>query len=234
MENSTIYRPLYFLVLFAVLSVGVRVIDLSAGTQLVNSPVVAQEQEETAANVDEAAALASGETSSDAATNAAETEKEAYVPDRSALVGRLPTEEELELISQLRDRRLVLDRRAQQLDLREKLLAGTEKRISDKIGQLEQLEMQIKGHLRLFEQREAEQLDAIVKVYETMKPKEAAPRFEALGLQTQLDIVTRMKPAKVAAIMAKMTPQSASTLTTELATLAQPPSAEDLQDAAGR
>ncbi len=90
------------------------------------------------------------------------------------------------------------------------------------------LEQQIKGHLRLFEEREDGQLQAIVKVYETMKPKEAAPRFEVLALQTQLDLVTRMKSSKVAALMEKMTPAKASALTTELATRAQPPSIADL------
>ena len=61
-----------------------------------------------------------------------------------------------------------------------------------------------------------------------MKPKEAAPRFEALSLQTQLDLVQLMNPRKVAALMEKMTPQKASVLTTELATKAQPPSISDI------
>ncbi len=201
----------------AAVAFGLRAADVYTGMELLNAPVQAQEQP----------------------TDTQEAEKEedegAQSPvalpestNRPPIVVGLPDDEEMELITQLRQRREALESRSTSLDLQEKLLESTEKRINEKIGQLEVLEDRIKSHLRLFEEKETEQLQSIVSIYETMKPKEAAPRFEALSLQTQLDLVQLMNPRKVAALMEKMTPRKASLLTTELATKAQPPSITDV------
>lgn len=210
------------LICVALVALMLRVVDLYVGINIMDTPVVAEEaQEEDAQN--DAAPEENGDV--DAADEKGANLEAASTP----IIMGLPDSQEMEIITQLRRRREELEMKNQQLDLQEQLLSSTEKRIDDKILQLQQLEDQIKGHLRLFEERENEQLASIVKVYETMKPKEAAPRFEVLALQTQLDLVTRMKPSKVAALMEKMSPERASALTTELATRAQPPQISELQ-----
>lgn len=216
-KAMTKFRLIPLAIAVACVALGLRAVDIYSGLNILAEPVIAQdtqEAENTAENKQDANEV-------EAATA---DEPAPYVPP---VVG-LPDSAEMEIITQLRQRRQLLEQRAQQLDLQEQLLSSTEKRIDDKIQQLQVLEVQIKGHLRLFEEREDSQLQAIVKVYETMKPKEAAPRFEVLALQTQLDLVTRMKASKVAALMEKMTPAKASALTTELATRAQPPSVGEL------
>lgn len=215
----TRFRLIPLVVMVAFVALGLRVVDIYTGLNLLAEPVIAQEVDSADQQGDEQAAGEGGQ-----ADEAAPAPQGAPPPQ---IVG-LPDSEEMEIITQLRRRREMLEQREQQLELQEQLLSSTEKRIDDKIQQLRVLEQQIKGHLRLFEEREDNQLQAIVKVYETMKPKEAAPRFEVLALQTQLDLVTRMKASKVAALMEKMTPAKASALTTELATRAQPPSIADL------
>ncbi|WP_417452142.1 MotE family protein [Kordiimonas sp.] len=206
------------LILVAMVALGVRGINLYTGFNLLTQPVSAQEQPG-----DEAEGAQNAEAITDA-----DAQRMADAPTNQPLVVGLPSNEEMELITQLRERRQELEVRETKLDLQEQLLASTEKRINDKISQLEVLEGRIKEHLRIFEQAEDDKLASIVKVYETMKPKDAAPRFEALALQTQVDLVTRMKSSKVAALMGEMTPEKASVLTTELATLAQPPSVQEL------
>ena len=201
----------------AAVALGLRAFDLYTGLELLNTPVQAQEQD------------SESDTPSTDETVAEVVEQPAPTASRPPIVVGLPDDEEMELITQLRQRREALEARATALDLQEQLLTSTEKRINDKISQLELLEDRIKSHLRLYEEKETEQLQSIVSIYETMKPKEAAPRFEALSLQTQLDLVQLMNPRKVAALMEKMTPQKASVLTTELATKAQPPSINDVQ-----
>lgn len=214
----TRFRLFPMLVMVAVIALGLRAFDLYTGLELLNAPVQAQDQD----------------TDSDSAEGEEGQEADAVLQpaptaSRPPIVVGLPDDEEMELITQLRQRREALEARATALDLQEQLLSSTEKRINDKIAQLGVLEDRIKSHLRLFEDKETEQLQSIVSIYETMKPKEAAPRFEALSLQTQLDLVQLMNPRKVAALMEKMTPQKASVLTTELATKAQPPSITDVQ-----
>lgn len=223
MSGSVVSRFRLFptLIIFACLALTLRGMDLYAGFALLGQPAIAQDAEEGEGTAPDAEA-------DEAEPETAEPAVAAPASDGPLIVG-LPTDAEMELITQLRQRREALVDRERQLDLQEQLLASTEKRINDKITQLEVLEVRIKEHLRLFEEAEEKQLDSIVRVYETMKPKEAAPRFEALALQTQVDLVTRMKASKVAALMEKMTPQKASILTTELATQVQPPSIEEVQ-----
>lgn len=204
------------LILFAIAALGIRGVEIYAGFQVLDQAAIAQEEGQQANNEDENGA------SSDSSQAAGQATQ------RPPVIG-LRNDAEMELISQLRQRRENLESRAQQLDIQEQLLASTEKRINDKIVQLQDLEVRIKQHLRLFEEAEQKQLDAIVQVYEKMKPKDAAPRFEALALQTQVDIVTKMKPARVAALMEQMSPQKASILTTELATQVQPPKFDEVQ-----
>lgn len=222
MSNSVVSRLRLFplLMMVAALAFGLRAVDIYAGFEILNAPVQAQEEQEAEP------------TSADADDQVATDDTSAVAPaeTRTPIVVGLPDNEEMELITQLRQRRMDLEARETRLELQERLLESTEKRINEKIGQLQLLEDRIKSHLRLFEEKETEQLQSIVSIYETMKPKDAAPRFEALSLQTQLDLVQLMNPRKVAALMEKMTPQKASVLTTELATKAQPPSIGDIQN----
>lgn len=211
------------LMVVAAVALSIRAFDVYTGLELLNAPVQAQEQEQPEGD---------DQKSDEPGSDDPEDAISAVAPVTNArppIVVGLPDDEEMELITQLRQRRETLETRATQLDLQEQLLQSTEKRINDKITQLQELEDRIKGHLRLFEEKETEQLQSIVSIYETMKPKEAAPRFEALSLQTQLDLVQLMNPRKVAALMEKMTPQKASVLTTELATKAHPPSMTEMQ-----
>jgi flagellar motility protein MotE (MotC chaperone) len=213
--------------LMATVAFGLRAIDLYTGFGLLNTPVQAQEQDQDQAQ--DAPAESDLESAVAELSDDQSAIEQTTVSSRAPIIVGLPDNEEMELITQLRQRRVDLESRATSLDLQENLLASTEKRINEKIEQLKVLEDRIKTHLRLFEDKETEQLQSIVRIYETMKPKEAAPRFEALSLQTQLDLVQLMNPRKVALLMEKMTPQKASTLTTELATKAQPPGIDDIQ-----
>lgn len=211
-------RFIPLLMITALVAFSLRIAEVYTGLELMNTPVQAQDQE----------ASESKPADEEEAGNNDNAIAEVETPKAPIVVG-LPDSEEMELITQLRERRVELEGRATQLDLQARLLESTEQRINEKIVQLEKLEERIKSHLRLFEEKETEQLQSIVSIYETMKPKQAAPRFEALSLQTQLDLVQLMSPRKVAALMEKMTAKKASVLTTELATKAQPPSINDIQ-----
>ena len=61
------------------------------------------------------------------------------------------------------------------------------------------------------------------KIYENMKPKEAAKIFEQLDMPILLDVVERMKEQKVSPILAEMEPSKAKTVTTEMAQQRQMP-----------
>jgi flagellar motility protein MotE (MotC chaperone) len=129
---------------------------------------------------------------------------------------RLVTDSELDILQKLADRRTELDRRSRQLDTREKLLQATENRIESKIVDLKQIQDTIAKLLKKHDKEKEAKLRSVVKIYEKMKPKDAARIFEELELPILLDVIERMREAKTASIIAKMTPGKAKNVTAAL------------------
>jgi len=61
------------------------------------------------------------------------------------------------------------------------------------------------------------QYDELVHIYQAMKPALAAPIFEQLTLEVQLNIAQRMRPRSTALSLGAMTPRVAATLSMALA-----------------
>ncbi len=125
---------------------------------------------------------------------------------------------EIAVLQKLSGRRETLEQRSRQMAMREKILQATEKRIDNKIGELKKLEGQIKGLLLAHDKETETQIKSLVKVYENMKPKDAARIFEELEMDVLLNVAERMKEVKMAKILAAMAPKKAKTLTVRLAT----------------
>ena len=62
-------------------------------------------------------------------------------------------------------------------------------------------------------------MKSLVKIYENMKPKDAARIFEELDMDTLLSVAERMGERKLAPVMAKMNPIKAREVTVELSKL---------------
>ncbi len=135
----------------------------------------------------------------------------------------LLTDAEIELLQQLTERRQILESREQELEIRTGLLTAAETRIDKKIEELKVLRETISGLIKTFDAQQDAKLLSLVKIYENMKPKDAARIFEDLELDTLLDVAERMKERKLAPVMAKMNPKKAREMTVELARLRQLP-----------
>ena len=144
-------------------------------------------------------------------------------PVQTARVEDLPsdpllmTDEEIDLLRALADRRKTLDERAQEIDDREILLQAAQRRIEEKVDGLEALKKSIEALLLEQEDKSEAQYDSLVKIYENMKPKNAARIFEELELAVLIPVVQRMKERKISPILAKMDPVKAKAITVELA-----------------
>lgn len=191
-------------------------------TRLV-SEVQAQESDES--GTQKAAAADDADHKADTEGDAAEAGDD--VLSTAALAG--VSRSEMTLLQDLRERRRQLEEREQQADLREQLLASTERRIDKKIAELRGIEEQLSALVERHEQRENAQIDSIVKVYETMKPKDAAQIFEKLDTGIQQEVALRMSERKMAALLAQMNPDAAQILTTLLATRTQLPNVASLK-----
>lgn len=123
---------------------------------------------------------------------------------------------EMEVLKQLADRRDQLDKRGREMDKREALLKVAEQRVDQKIKSLEALRNQLQAMVGQASEAQAAQTENLVKIYETMKPDEAAKIFETLDMPILLKVIQKMKPARTAPIMAKMAPEKAKELTIAL------------------
>ncbi len=131
----------------------------------------------------------------------------------------LLTQAEIELLQQLAERRRVLETREQEMEIRTGLLNAAEGRINKKIEELKVLRETISGLIKTFDSQQDAKLLSLVKIYESMKPKDAATIFEDLELDILLEVAERMKERKLAPIMARMAPEKAREMTVELARL---------------
>lgn len=112
----------------------------------------------------------------------------------------------------------------EELKIRERMLEVTEGKVEDKIAELRELETSLKKLVGLQSEKEETDLNRLVKVYETMKPQDAAPIIQRLDETTQVAIMGRMKESKMAAIFAKMEDDTPQNLTVLLMARSEMPS----------
>lgn len=124
---------------------------------------------------------------------------------------------EVELLQQLSERRAELDKRAAELSQREVLLQAAEKRIDEKIAKLETLKKDIGGIVDKQNAEDEARLQSLVKIYETMKPVDAARIFSQLDMPVLLGVLEHMKERNAAPILAAMDPGKAKAVTLALA-----------------
>jgi flagellar motility protein MotE (MotC chaperone) len=127
------------------------------------------------------------------------------------------TKSEIQVLQNLSLRRKNLEERGRELDMRTNLLRITETRVDERISELKKIESRIEGLLKRHDEETEAKFKRLVKVYENMKPKDAARIFDILEMRILLEMVERMKEAKMAPILAKMDGESAKALTIELA-----------------
>lgn len=126
------------------------------------------------------------------------------------------TPAEVKVLQSLSKRRAELDARTAEIDQREALLQVTETRVQEKLKELEGVRGELTALLKTVDDQQNARIGSLVKMYETMKPQEAAAILETLDMTVALDILETMKETKSAPILAKMTPQKASEITVEM------------------
>ncbi len=127
------------------------------------------------------------------------------------------SQSEIEILQNLAARRKEIDLREEAVLKREVLFQAAEKRLEEKIGELSKIKGEIESLIKKYNEQEETELKSLVKIYETMKPKDAARIFDELELKVLLQVFQRMKEAKTAPILASMSPARAKEVTTQLA-----------------
>lgn len=129
-----------------------------------------------------------------------------------------------ELYDNLAKRREELDKREADMVTREALLRAAEQEIDRKYNELAQLRGEIEKLLQKQSDEEQARIVSLVKIYEGMKPADAARIFDTLDIDVLMQVMSKMSERKLSPIMAAMNPERAKTMTIMLAEQKQLPS----------
>ena len=149
-----------------------------------------------------------------------------------------PSAGERAVLESLNQRRQELEARARELDLRENLLAATEKRVEARLAEIKEAEARINATVHKKDEAEAARFKSLVSMYENMKAKDAAKIFDRLDMRVLLELASQINPRRMSDILAQMSPDVAERLTGEIAARAgavqKPAAAPDLPKIEGR
>lgn len=126
------------------------------------------------------------------------------------------TSAEIGVLQDLSKRREDLEKRSAELDAREALMAAAEQRVSQKVTELQSLKDELNKLLHTIDEQQMKRVNSLVKIYETMKPRDAAAVLEGLEIDVALDVLEHMKENKTAPILAAMNPAKASEITVRM------------------
>lgn len=129
------------------------------------------------------------------------------------------TQTELDLLQNLVKRREELEKREQDLQLKSAVLDATEKRINDKLNEMKTLQADLGKVVDQYNKHQEAEIRGLVKIYESMKPGDAANIFNQLDMQILLEVIDKMAEKKVAPVLAAMDPKRARDVTQQLAEL---------------
>lgn len=162
------------------------------------------------------------EIAEDLSEEGAKPDIEAQLPQRSKLETNLPnlqsgySKEEMKILQELSNRRQALEKTEESLNMKANVLKATENKLEQKVTELKSLQDQVSELMKDYGEQEDAKYRSLVKIYENMKPREAAKIFDELEMDMLVQIATRMKEARFAPILASMHPIKAKELSVEL------------------
>ncbi len=105
----------------------------------------------------------------------------------------------------------------EKLKVKENVVKKSKQDLDDKMAQLENIKQEVQSLLDEFETKEQQSIGSLVKIYENMKPKEAAKIFEELDMNILLQVINKMPERKSAPILANVSAMRATQISSEFA-----------------
>ena len=116
---------------------------------------------------------------------------------------------EKQLLKQLRKGRTEIESNKDELPAEKMALESIKQYIDNRLDALENLQNQLKRQFSNTHQNDGKKIQKLVKVYESMKPKEAAKIFNDLQIGVLVEMTLNMKESRLAAILSEMKPEKA-------------------------
>lgn len=203
------FRILPLFIFFAVLTLSIKINNIFDTFKNPDSPLVSI-----------AATNASAEDSSiketQELTRVLERADNTSGTDLSVSKAQIFSQTEISILQELAERREALDLKAKEIDKRAVQLKVAEEEIDKKVKQLQEYENKLRKLIADYNVKEKAKLDSLVKLYSTMKPKDAARIFNTLDMDILVSLVKNMKPSVSSAILSQMKAEKAKAVTAEL------------------
>ncbi len=136
--------------------------------------------------------------------------------EKNAAPAKTFSQSEIAILQELAERREALDIRSKEIDKKAVQLKVTEEEIGKKLTQLQNYEKKLRSLMKEYTAKEKEKLNALVKMYASMKPKDAARIFNTLDIEITTALVREMKPSTSSAIISQMNADKAREITDAL------------------
>jgi flagellar motility protein MotE (MotC chaperone) len=128
----------------------------------------------------------------------------------------LSSEGEVKLLQDLKKRRDEIDRREKTVNQESVRLFTIKKKVEQDIVLLTKLKKELKEILGVFETEKDKKIEGMIKVFNTMKPKQAAAIMNKLDINLAKNIAQKMKKQQAAKILASMNLEKAKEITTSI------------------
>lgn len=138
--------------------------------------------------------------------------------------GRVFTDTEIQVLLDLEQRRIEMDRREQALELRERLVDLMEQRLNGRVAELETLKGELEKLMTSMSGKDDKELQQLAGIYGNMKPAAAAVVLDRLDNAIVLDVLVRMPAKKSGKLMEALNPAKARYLSEMMAARTPPPS----------
>ncbi len=136
--------------------------------------------------------------------------------DKNAQPQNAFTQSEILILQELAERREALDAKSKEIDKRTVQLKIAEEEIDKKLLQLKNYEQKLENLIKQFNQKDQENMTSLIKLYTSMKPKDAARIFNTLDMEITVALLRGMKPSTSSAILSQMDSERARIVTSEL------------------
>ena len=120
------------------------------------------------------------------------------------------------LIKALEQRNLDLDKRAEQLDLKDQRLRIIEREVSEMLKKYTKLRDEVGQKEKGLQQKQEGQIGRLAKMYESMPAEDAAVRMEQMEESLALSLLARIKEKTAAQILSGMSPAKAAKFSEKL------------------
>lgn len=121
------------------------------------------------------------------------------------------------MLDAFRNREARIAEQERALEDRLQALKFANREIDKKLAELQTAEEALRETIALADTAAEDDLDRLTRVYENMKPKQAAILFEEMDPNFAAGFLGRMRPEAAAAVMAGLSPQAAHTFSVVLA-----------------